>query len=882
MASLLLAMAPALAQSGDPALVEPREPVPAQDDTLAEEEELAGTDVLVPADDPDAVELRGVEVQGKVGNDNEVLYLEEKRASPAIVEALSSEQIARTGDSDVATTLKRIPGLSVVNGRYIYVRGLGERYSSVLLNGGQIPSPDFTRRVVPLDLFPTELLDGIIVQKTYSPNLPGEFGGGAVLLRTREAPQQPFFRIQGTLGYTVGTTFQDGLTYRGGDSDWTGSDDGTRDLPDSLAAAIDGGSYLRPASANNPDGATPEELQDYGRDLAASGYAIEPDRIGPDGGLSIGLGNSFQLGEDVRLGLIAAVRYNQDWDSVAEVRNIYSNSSNGLTPVGNLEVDLSGREIDSSAFIGANLDIGKYHRIGMTLLDLRQTVDLSRISDGVVDSVDSRYYELRWTENELVAGQLVGTHLFPEAHDLEIHWQYTHAVAGRDQPNRRSYRYDRAGDLLEYSRRSDANASSFGELDDNQDDYEISAVLPFYFDSGASLLLSGGFGRTWRDRDSSIRTFSYQLASGSPLNDEPGFFTQSIDEILSAENIRPDGFVLREVTRPTDNYFADQDVSNYFLNGELNLDAWHFSAGARHESGSQSVTTYDVGNSDFDPILSSNDSDIWLPALATTWAYSDSAQLRLAYSETLSRPDFRELSPAPFTDPDLDIDTIGDPDLESTRMRNLDLRWEYYFGGADTLAVALFQKKFENPIEKLRIPGSTPLLQLSNALSSNNYGIEIDLQKNLGFIGERWFEGLDTHAFDIGFNYAWIKSSIELDADSASYQTNQSRPMQGQSPYVVNLQLGYTGERNEANLLWNRFGSRISEVGVQGQPDVFEESYNSLDFLYRHAFNDEWRVMFRLRNLLDSEIRYTQGGLDTRLYQKGREVLVSLEWRPLQ
>lgn len=880
--ALILALSTAAAQTAPPVADEGKEDAAQRRDTLAEEELEAGSDDVVEADESSAVELRGVEVQGKVGNGNEQLYLDEKRASPEIVEVLSSEQIARTGDSDVATTLKRIPGLSLVNGRYIYVRGLGERYSSVLLNGAQIPSPDFTRRVVPLDLFPTELIDGIIVQKTYSPNLPGEFGGGAVLLRTREAPQQPFFRIQGTLGYTSGTSFEDGLSYNGGDSDWTGSDDGSRALPGSLAAVIADGSYLRPASANNPDGATPEELQAYGRDLAAVGYGVEPENIGPNGGLSIGLGNSFQLGEDIRLGLIGAVRYNQDWDSLTEVRNTYSNSSLGLTPLGNLGVDLTERSIDSSAFIGANLDLGKYHRIGLTLLDLRQTEDRTSISDGIVDSVDSRYYELRWTENELIAEQLVGTHLFPDIHDLEVHWQYTNATASRDQPNRRTYRYDRAGEVYEFSLRSDTNETSFGNLDDNQDDYEISAVLPFYYDSGASLLLSAGFGRTTRDRDSSTRIFSYLLSSGSPLNSEPGFFNQPIDEILSAENIRPDGFILREVTRPTDNYFADQEVSNYYLNAELNLESWHFNAGARHESNSQSVTTFDVGNSDFDPIVSSDDSDIWLPAMAVTWAYSDAAQFRLAYSRTLSRPDFRELSPAPFTDPDLDIDTIGDPDLESTRMRNLDLRWEYYFGGVDSFAVALFQKKFENPIEKLRIPGSTPLLQLSNALSANNYGIEIDLQKNLGFVGERWIDSLDTSGFNVGFNYAWIRSSIELDPESASFQTNQSRPMQGQSPYVINLQLGYTGERDEVNLLWNRFGNRISEVGVQGQPDIYEEAYNSLDFLYRHAFNDEWRITFRLRNLLDSEIRFSQGGLDTRLYQKGREALVSLEWRPLQ
>jgi TonB-dependent receptor len=830
----------------------------------------------------DTVELKGVEVQGKAEEGNSALYLDEKRIAPVVTEALSAEQISRTGDSDAATTLKRVPGLSLVDGRYIYVRGLGERYSSVLLNGAQIPSPDFTRRVVPLDLFPNELLDGIIVQKSYSPDMPGEFGGGTVLLRTREVPRAPFFRVQGTLGYNDGTTFDDGLRYDGGGRDWTGYDDGSRELPGSLAAVIADGSYLRPLSANNPNGATAAELQTYGRDLAQPGFGVKQQRIGPDSGFSLGLGNGYQLNDDIRLGVIGAVRYNQQWDTRSEIRNNYNSSDAGLTRVGTLDIDTTERSIDSSAFVGIGLDIGKYHRLGLTVMQLRQTDDRARTSDGVVDSVDSRFYELKWVENQLAAQQLTGKHMFPALHDLEVDWQYTNAKASRDEPDRRSYRYDYSGSLLEYSRRSDANATVFGALEDKQDDYGFKATLPFYFDNGSSLSLSTGAGRTTRDRDSSIRTFAYQLASGSPLNLEPGFFSQPIDAILNSANIRTDGFVLREVTRPTDNYFARQTIASTFLNADLDLGAWRFIAGARRERNDQSVTTFDIGNSNFDPVVSTNKASTWLPAAGITWAYSDNAQLRLGFSRTLSRPDFRELSPSPFTDPELDIDTIGDPDLKTTRLRNLDLRWEYYFGGVDSLSVSLFQKKFENPIEKLRLPGSTPLLQLANAASANNRGIELDAQKNLGFVGERWLGGFDLSAWQLGFNYARIKSSIELDPDTSGFQTNLSRPMQGQSPYVANIQLGYSGASDEANLLYNRFGRRIAEVGVQQQPDVYEESFTSLDFLWRHRFSEDWRVTLRLRNLLDPDVQFTQGGLDTRTYKRGREALVSIEWRPLK
>ena len=850
---------------------------------------LAGTvhaqDVLPPdppatPSDADATRLEGVRVTGAAETGSEALYLDEKRIAPTINEALGAVQIARTGDSDAATTLKRLPGLSLIDGRHVYVRGLGERYSSVLLNGAQIPSPDFTRRVVPLDLFPTELLDGIIVQKSYSADMPGEFGGGTVMLRTRQVPRAPFFRVQGTVGYADGTTFEDGLRYHGGDRDWTGADDGARAMPGSLAAAIAGGRYLRPRSASAPGGATPAELQTYGRDLAEAGFGMYRKRIGADTGLSFGAGNSWQVGEDVRLGLIASARYSQDWETREERRNAYAASSAGLTPIGSLVLDDTRRSIDTSGFIGFGADFGMNHHVGLTLMQLRQTDDRARISDGSVDSVESRFFELRWTENELIARQLSGRHTFPGLHDLQIDWQYTKADAGREEPNRRNYRYDYAGEELEYSRRSDANSTTFGLLDDGQDDASLRLAVPFDFSNGSALRVGAGVGRTRRDREATIRNFAYQLAAGSPLATEPGFLAQPIDLILHADNIRDDGFVLREVTRPTDNYFARQTLESAFLDADYSVGRWRFMAGARREDNRQSVTTYDLGNAGLEPIVASDDRAHWLPAAGITYALNDDSQLRLGYSRTLSRPDFRELSNAPFTDPELDIETIGNPDLRITRIRNIDLRWEYYFSGADSVSVALFDKRFADPIEKLRVPGSSPLLELANAASARNYGIEIDLRKSLDFLGERSLFGLEARDFHVGFNYARIRSSIDLDPASASYQTNLSRPMQGQSPYVVNFQLGYDGERHEATLLYGRFGQRISEVGVQGQPDIVEQSYDSLDAQWRYRFLPGWRLTVRLRNLLDPTLRYTQGGLDTRSYERGREASVSLEWRP--
>ncbi len=830
-------------------------------------------------------QLSGVTVHGRVASGDQALYLDERRSAAVVTEAIGAEQIARTGDSDVATSLKRVTGLTLVDGKHVYVRGLGERYSSVLLNGAPIPSPDYTRRVVPLDLFPNELLDGIVVQKSYSPDMPGEFGGGTVQLRTRGVPQGPFFRIQGTLGYVDGTTGEDGLRYRGGGRDWTGYDDGTREMPGSLAAATSGGRYLKPQSGSDPSGASPEQLQAYGRDVAAAGYGIRTKEIGPDTGFSLGAGSGFRVADDVRLGVIGALRYSQGWDHLEERRNTYAAGNAGLSPVAEQAVEDTQRNVDLSAFLGLGLDIGMNHRIGLTRMLLRQTDDRAKISDGTVDSVDARFYEQKWVENQLHTEQLNGHHAFPAAHDLEIDWRYTWAKAERDEPNTRRYRYDYLGtEGLEFSRRSDSNSQTYGQLADQQRNASLKAMLPFDFGDGTRLALSAGGERTTRDRASSIRTFAFQLAPGSRLLvDDPDLYLRPIGTIFAPGNIRPDGFVLRESTRPTDNYRASQVLDAAFVNADFTWrDTYRLALGARRESNSQQVSTFSIVNEHAPPEVSRDDGVHWLPAAAFTWMYSDKAQLRAGFSRTLSRPDFRELSRAPFTDPELDIDSVGNPNLRTARIRNLDLRWEYYFSDTDSFSVAAFDKRFEDPIERLRLPGSSPLLSYANAMSAHNYGAEFELHKGLGFVGNPAWLKVDPRNFYVSLNYARIRSKVELDAASASYQTHLSRAMQGQSPYVVNAQFGYLDPdgRLEAALAFNRSGRRISQVGVQGQPDIYEEAFDALDFQLRWRFAPGWRWALRLRNLLDPKVEYTQGGLSTREYRRGREVLVNLEWRP--
>jgi outer membrane receptor protein involved in Fe transport len=822
-------------------------------------------------------------------------FVEERRTTSAVADILGAEQIARAGDSDAAGALKRVTGLTLVDGKYVYVRGLGERYSSVLLNGAQIPSPDPTRRVVPLDLFPTDILQGVVIQKSFSPEMPGEFGGGTIQLRTKSMPESFFLRASFTLGYLDGTSFNDGLRYDGGNRDWTGYDDDTRKLPESLQNALALRGQLIEQTPFNPNGFTPAEIERFGEDLSGN-YDIREDEIGANGGAALAIGDSFRFGEDIRFGYLAAARYAQNWDSNEESRRVFAASDAGLVQTQGFEREETERNIDFSGFVNLGLALGEHHKFSANTILVRQTTDEAKIDQGFDDSPDqiSRFLAQEWEENQLKTYQLGGEHTFTALHDLGFDWQYTTSAARRYAPNERKFRFDRVGEdddsPFRYSSRSNNNQITFSDLDDEADAIDAALDLPFEFGETAKLSIAAGVSKLDRDRLSVIRRFQFRSLGG--IGNDPGVvFDPSLDSIFGDANIRPDGFVLDEVTRNTDTYSATQALDAVFVNTDFSWRDWlRVNAGVRRERNDQQVTTFSI----IDPTqvagASGIASDDVLPAGSITWLIDQESQLRAIFAKTVSRPDFRELSQAPFTDPLLDTESIGNPDLVPTEIKNYDLRYEYYFSPTESASIALFYKDFISPIEKVLVPGTGTLVSYFNADAAEVYGVELDIYKSLGFLQRMKMlkpalkftraHRLPWDDIYLGFNYAKIESTIALGADQA-FQTNQDRPLQGQSPYVLNFQLGYQqpeGKR-EATLLYNVFGKRIAQVGVEGAPDIYEEPFGQLDFVYSQKFAHGWSMRLRLKNLLDDRVEFTQGIGITREYDKGREIVLSVEWR---
>jgi TonB-dependent receptor len=812
--------------------------------------------------------------------------LEERRDEVAVANILGSEAISRAGDSDAAGALRRVTGLTLVGGRFIFVRGMGERYSSTLLNGANVPSPDPTRRVVPLDLFPAGIIDSIAVQKSFTPDMPAEFGGGTVQLRTKAVPEAPFFNIEAKLGYRDNATGKSGLDYRGGGSDWTGYDDGTRDYPELFAAAIADGTRLKEFSRFTGEGYTREELEAIGESLSVN-YQVYDKEPPPNVGFDVASGTRFEAGESVTLGIMGALGYDDKWATTVQRRTDWVVGGDELVSQNDYTYDTTLRNIDLSGYLTLGAELGDHHRLTYNWMLLRSTIDRTQRQQGINQDAaggEVQFTELEWIERQMQANQLLGEHTIPALWDMQWRWDFTKATANADAPDTRTYRYDpdtltpELDDLI-YSIRNDSNQRRWSELEDNSDTWNLNLLQPIPTGERVDLSLRAGLSSVEKDRISSIRRF--QFGNRGPISADPDLRRNlNPNDVIFDETIDPRGWQINELTIPTDAYTADQTLDAWYLALDFTFNEWlRLGGGLRQEQSDQSVVTFDIFNPRGDPIVSELSTDDTFYSFSATLMFGDH-QLRAGYGETTNRPDFKELSPALYKDPLLDRLVKGNPDLIQAYLKNYDIRWDWYFDQGEFVSLGAFYKDFTDPIETVIIPSANSITSFDNAKTAENLGVEFELYTDLDFVGRWWGERDWWAKWYINTNYAWIDSTIELSERNSSIQTSSSRPLQGQSPYVWNFQIGYDDLDRGINaaLLFNVFGERIVDVGTNGAPDVYQQPREVLDFVYAHKFRDHWKFKFRARNLLDAEVLVLQGDRVKTQFSLGREYTAALEW----
>ncbi|MEQ1505793.1 MAG: carboxypeptidase regulatory-like domain-containing protein, partial [Myxococcota bacterium] len=845
-------------------------------------------DVALQADDPEALEVvvYAPEVVGGVN-----ASIAERRDATAVTEVIGAEQMAKSGDSSASAALARATGLTIVDGRFVYVRGLGDRYSSTLLNLSSLPSPEPERRVVPLDLFPTGLLESVTVYKTWSPDLPGEFGGGVVALETRGIPDRPYTQATITAGWISGTTLETAPSGFTGPTDWLGFGLGPRALPQRL----DDATRDRPLVEGDlfTDGYTAEELAAIGQSVDASRWGVAERTVPPDVSVQLGIGRRIDLGGPV-LGLFGGLTFGNAWSVDEYTLRFYDLGAGGALEESNSYRfhDLSN-QIVLGGIANVGLQLTPDHGVFYTLFLSRSSSAITRNYRGFNADVGTEIdvTRLDWVERQLLFNQLRGEHRFPALGGFGVDWRYALSTATRDEPDQREFRYDLEEGTGQYliSDRPEGNNLLYSTLGDRNHDARLDLSLPFGSDDRPGKVAVGG-QLVVRHRDVDTRRFSYFERGILSEEDRP----LPPEELFSGDRIGPDGYELREVTRATDNYFADQTVKAGYVLTDFPFDAiahpvWGLrdlsvSGGLRIEDSEQTVTTYALFDPDPDPIVARLANTDLLPSVTATQALIPATDdpngaamlVRAGYARTVSRPDFRELSEAPFNDVTGGREVFGNPDLERARIDHYDLRWEWYPRAGELVSLGVFRKQFHDPIETVVVPSASLSVTWQNASAATNDGIEADLRKTLAGTELPVLEHLYLAA-----NGALIRSRIQL-GDTGGVQTSNDRPLQGQSPWVANVQLGYDDgdAKTIVTASFNVAGPRIVEVGALGAPDTLEQPAPRLDLLLQQGFARDWSVRLRARNLLDPNVKLTQGDAVVREGRDGWSALVSLEWKP--
>ena len=835
-----------------------------------------------PADD--ATQLDSVVVRGE-------FIPEPMQRTSEVASFVTREDLQRTGDSDAAEALGRVTGLSLSQGKFVYVRGLGERYSSALLNGSPLPSPEPLQRVVPLDLFPSSVLESITVQKTYSAKYPGEFGGGVIDLQSIVTPDEPFLTLSIGTGGNSETTGRDGLTYFGSDTDFFGYDDGTRkqqaDLRNAIATGrrIDAGSF------------SATELKRIGRSFVNAPLNLlqVTDSVNPDFSVGGSAGTSVDM-DWGKVGFVAVAGFDNKW------RTRIGTQQEGLVQGDAIEVRTDYNYVSTqndakvNVLLGTGAEWGD-HKIGLTTIYVHDTTKEARSREGNDELAGAfvRDDYTEWFERDLISHQLNGAHAFGEYQDLKIDWRGAYSRARRDAPYEKGIRYRRINGRFVHDAAQEQNYTRFSHVEDSvtSGGVDVSWRLPIE----REVTLSGGLAYSDNDRTATTREFRF-LAINGPLPENVR--RERVDFLLSDFNIDQGLLTLRETTGGDGAaaYDATLKVAAAYLQAEAEIvPLVRATVGVRFEDATQAVHPFDIFSGTRVVGVAPIENDYVLPAATVTWNFADNQQIRFGASKTIGRPQFRELAPQQYFDTENDRLFIGNPFLVDSELRNLDARYEWFFGSGESFTLAVFHKDIDRPVESLvNETGGGIQQSYINAPRATLYGTEIDAKKYLDLPIEAAWWG-DKRLYLAG-NYTYSKSEVKVaDGDTviplgfngvpqdARLFVRDGSQLQGQSEHIANLQFGIedAGSRSQATLVATYVGERISARGRTGQPDLIQKPGTMLDLVIRKGVeigSTAVTVGLEARNLLDTEYQEYQelggGRVDINRYDLGRSISLSI------
>lgn len=820
-------------------------------------------DVKFPLDSAKPVEEIVVEVDPDRTTAGAQLTI--RKNSGTVSDAVSAQEIAKTPDRNAAEASKRVVGASVVDGRFVYVRGLGDRYTNALLNGTPLPSPEPDQQAIPLDIFPVAVLSDVTIYKTFLPDMPGDFAGGSVRVATRTFPSQFFVSTSFTMGYNSLTTFKERLSYQGSNGDWLGSDSGARRMPNNIR-------NLYKVGGSNA------EIEAYGESLSQKPRKLYPVVSGPNFSGNLTLGDSWQFSGGKTLGFIGALGYGRRFSLHDEQQIGYRSGATGLERRFDFAGERSTATVSLSALGSIGFQVGNNHRLTLNgLYSGNADDDVLRLEGkSINDDANVRLARARWVQRKMYFAQLLGEHKLVDLGKALLKWNAFYGVAKREEPNNvqtvtsvplldgrpdpdQSYQL-KSGDALTHFYSGQTEKLLGGGLDWTQ---------PLTSKEDGPKIKLGGLAQT-KKRNFLARRFRFQFlpAPGQLdwLKGDPAF---ALDDASIGRFA-----YLEENTRANDTYEANQQIYGAYTMADLPFGRLRLLGGVRLEYTKLTLDSKDdleAGNADVQYGYRATDP---LPAAAAVVKVTDAQNVRASITQTIARPQFREIAPFEYADFFNGQQAKGNPNLKRARITNIDLRWEWFPAADEVVAVSAFYKHFTDAIEySFQEVTSQFVRQPVNTKAASNVGLELEGRKNLKFVSPA------LSAFTLLANLTWVRSRVSFDSAETGV-TSRERPLQGQSPYVVNVALDWIGfgGRTQARVSYNVFGKRIDTVGTGKVPDTYEMPRHVVDLSIAHQFTKHVDGKLSIENLLDAPYSYLlESGETFGNWRVGRTVWVALQ-----
>jgi hypothetical protein len=806
------------------------------------------------------VQLAAVSVTASAerGTVNEAL--DKQRSATGIVNSVTAEQISRSPDSDAAQAIQRVSGVTVQDGRSVFVRGLGERYTVTNLNGARLPSPEPEKRFVPLDIFPSALLQSINTTKTFTPELSGDFSGASVDIETREFPVKRTYVYSTSVGINDAATGRRLPTAPTVGSEWLGLGGSARQIPSQLAtASAVGGLTTRPL------------MNEAVNSLRNAWTPVERAGL-PNGSVGVSVGGQDPI-FGVRVGYLASFTYSTTQEVRADDYQANPIQRDGRPQVLESWSGQAGRRgvlwggmLNGSAMLGSNT------RIAFNNTYTRTADNEARLNEGpsfFFSGINIQRNTLRFVERAIRSSQLKGEHALGARQALD--WSVSSSGVLRKEPDRSDLVYaqfEPGGAFAWSDGNPDVARRTFGNLAENNLVGGVNYRLAFSASPDAWVLKTGATVRA-TNRDAVNRQFSI-VSNAIPVADRArraeelfdGRFTQGDADQFNVINVAEDGV-----------YDASERLAAGYAMLEVPLSSrFRLIAGARVEDATITVNTSLSNNQRFRSQLANVDV---LPAAVLNVKLGERSQLRASASQTLARPEYRELSPVQYLEVIGGQITRGNSDLVRTLIQNYDIKYERFPNPGEVLSVGVFAKRFDRPIERIDIAtGGAPIVSFFNAAGAENLGVELEARKGLGGLASA------LEAFSVFSNVTLMRSTIEI-GTGASANTNANRAMMGQAPWVANVGGMWTSRsgRVSANLLYSAVGPRIYSAGSVPFPDVEEATRHLVDFSLRLPMTDAFQLKVDAKNLLDAPFRLTQGPVTREEYRLGRQLSIGAQWR---